>query len=109
MGGARPLTASATDQALRPRDRRSTLSYMRSTTMPMGTVTVRLDADDEHLLDELAAIHGDRSTAVREAIRLLSGRQQRRVRLRKLLDEWEAEDGPLTKAELDETARRFGL
>lgn len=75
----------------------------------MGTITVRLDADDERLLDELAAVHGDRSTAVREAIRLLSGKEERQRNLRAFLDEWEVEGGPITEEELAETARRYGL
>jgi Arc/MetJ-type ribon-helix-helix transcriptional regulator len=75
----------------------------------MGTITVRLDAEDERLLDQLVAVHGDRSTAVREAIRLLSGEEVRRKRLRAVLDAWAVEDGTLTQDELDETARRYGL
>lgn len=75
----------------------------------MGTITVRLDADDERLLDELARLHGDRSTAVREAIRLLAGREERRRGLREFLDGWEVDGGPITQAEIDETARRLGL
>ncbi len=87
----------------------STLSYMRSTTIPMATITVRLDADDERLLDDLASTHGDRSTVIREAIRLLSGHEARRKGMREFLDQWEAEVGPIDQAEVDEMARRFGL
>lgn len=99
----------ATHQALRNVTPFSTLSYMRSTTIPMATITVRLDAEDERLLDELASIHGDRSTVVRAAIRLLSGQQARRRGLRELLDDIEREDGPIDPAEVDEMAARYGL
>ena len=75
----------------------------------MGTITVRLDADDERLLDQLVAVHGDRSTAVREAIRLLSGAEARRQDLDEFLEEWEREVGPIDQAEVDEMARRYGL
>jgi predicted transcriptional regulator len=75
----------------------------------MATITVRLDADDERLLDELAEVHGDRSTAVREAIRALSAGDARRRGMRRFLDEWEVEGGPITEAEVDQAARRFGL
>ena len=99
----------ATHQALRNGTPFSTLSYMRSTTIPMATITVRLDAEDERLLDELASIHGDRSTVVRAAIRLLSCQQARRRGLRELLDDIEREDGPIDPAEVDEMAARYGL
>ena len=75
----------------------------------MGTITVRLDAADELLLDQLAAVHGDRSTAVREAIRLLSGRDQRARDLRELMAEIEEEGGPFDEAEIEAMARRYGL
>lgn len=75
----------------------------------MGTITVRLDADDERLLDELALTHGDRSRAVREAIRLLSGEERRRRSMRGLLDDWEAEHGPIDEEGVQEYIRRYGL
>ncbi len=46
---------------------------MRSTLSDVGTITVRLDDDDERLLDELAARHGSRSDAIRAAIRRATG------------------------------------
>lgn len=82
---------------------------MRSTTMRMGTITVRLDADDERLLDELAKTHGDRSTAVREAIRLLSGEERRKRSFSELIELIEREDGPIDQELVDEYTRRWNL
>lgn len=85
------------------------LSYMRSTTMAMGTVTVRLGTDDERLLDQLAVVHGDRSTAVREAIRLLAGDEARRRGLQGLVRLIESEDGPIGQAGVEEYIGRYDL
>ena len=59
----------------------------------VGTITVRLDEDDEQLLDELARRHGSRSDAIRAAIRELSGHERRQAALAKLVDEWIQEYG----------------
>lgn len=82
---------------------------MRSTPMVMGTITVRLDVDDELLLDELAAVHGDRSTAVRAAIRLLSGETERRRGWQAFLEQWEREVGPIDEQGVQEYIRRYDL
>ncbi|MGN6696463.1 MAG: hypothetical protein ACTHN0_19950, partial [Aquihabitans sp.] len=68
-----------------------------------------LDADDERRLDALAAVHGDRSRAVREAIRALAEQQERSRGLRALLDDIEAEDGPVDEAGVEEYIRRYDL
>ena len=67
--------------------------YMSSTIADVGTITVRLDDDDEQLLDDLARRHGSRSDAIRAAIRELSGHERRQAALAKLVDEWIAEYG----------------
>ncbi|HWJ96771.1 MAG TPA: hypothetical protein VNQ33_01355 [Acidimicrobiales bacterium] len=75
----------------------------------MATITVRLDADDERMLDELAEIHGDRSTVVREAIRQMAASETRREGLGAFLDDWERELGPIDHAQVDEIVRRLQL
>jgi len=59
----------------------------------MATTTVRLDSDEERILDALAARYGGRSNAIRQAIRLLSARVERQRILTEFLDEWDAESG----------------
>lgn len=75
----------------------------------MATTTVRLDADDELLLDQLAQIYGGRSNAIRQALRQLSARAGRRQALNELLDEWTAEFGPVDEAGVAAAAERYGL
>ena len=43
----------------------------------MATTTVRLDDEDEALLDMLASEHGGRSGAIRQAIRNLAAERRR--------------------------------
>lgn len=75
----------------------------------MATTTVRLDPDDEQTLDELAEVHGGRSNALREGLRLLAARTRQRNALDELLREWEAESGPVDDDTIAATASRFGL
>ena len=72
---------------------------MGTTMADVGTITVRLDEDDERLLDELVQHHGSRSDAVRAAIRELSGHERRQRALAKLVDEWIAEYGEPSEEE----------
>lgn len=80
---------------------------MRSTLSDVGTITVRLDDDDERLLDELAARHGSRSDAIRAAIRELSGHERRQAALAKLVEEWNVEFGEPTQDELDRIDEQY--
>ena len=73
-----------------PRLRRVAHSYYAGS---MATTTVRLDSDEERILDALAARYGGRSNAIRQAIRLLSARVERQRILTEFLDEWDAESG----------------
>ncbi len=82
---------------------------MCSTLAVMGTTTVRLDDEDERLLDELAAAFGGRSAAIRAALRLLSGQHQRRVALAEFLDAWDAEAGPADEAEVTRMIEYYDL
>lgn len=75
----------------------------------MATTTVRLDQDEERTLDELAQVHGGRSNALREGLRLLAASTQQRIALDELLREWEAEAGPVDSDTIDSTAIRYGL
>lgn len=63
----------------------------------MPTTTIRLDPDDEHILDELAEIHGGRSNALRLGLRLLAADTKRRSALGDLLLDWERETGPVSE------------
>ena len=75
----------------------------------MATTTVRLDADDEQLLDQLAKVYGGRSNTIRQALRQLSERAARRQSLTELLDDWTAESGPVDESAVAAAADRFGL
>ncbi|MEQ8718437.1 MAG: ribbon-helix-helix domain-containing protein [Acidimicrobiales bacterium] len=75
----------------------------------MATITVRLDNDDEKLLDEITAIYGSRSTAIREAIRALSGQVERDRAIDEALAAWEAEAGPVDENEVAAMIERYDL
>ena len=75
----------------------------------MATTTVRLDADDEQLLDQLSEIYGGRSNTIRQALRQLSAQAGRRQALTELLDDWTAEFGPVDEAAVAAAAERYGL
>ena len=57
----------------------------------MATTTIRLDEAEEATLDHLAELHGGRSNALREGLRLLASLTQKRQLLAQLLDDWAAE------------------
>ena len=82
---------------------------MCSTVGLMGTLTVRLDAEDEQLLDELASQYGGRSAAIRAAIRQLSGVEQRRKALIEFVEAWDAEVGPADEAEVARMIEYYNL
>ena len=75
----------------------------------MGTTTVRLDDEDEALLDMLAPEYGGRSSAIRQALRNLATDRQRQNALRSFLDEWDAEAGPIDDNDVAAMADRYGL
>ena len=75
----------------------------------MGTTTVRLDAEEERALDELAAVHGGRSSALREGLRLLAASTRRQAALAELVREWEAESGPVDEDTISLVAARYEL
>jgi predicted transcriptional regulator len=75
----------------------------------MATITVRLDDDDEELLDAIAATYGSRSTAIREAIRSLSGQVERDRAIDEALATWEAEAGPVDEDEVAAIIDRYHL
>ncbi len=75
----------------------------------MSTTTVRLDPDEAKTLDELAEIHGGRSNALREGLRLLAAATQRRAALADLVRDWENETGPVTDAAVDAISVRYDL
>jgi predicted transcriptional regulator len=75
----------------------------------VSTTTVRLDNDDEQLLDKLAASLGGRSNAIRLALRSLAEDVDRHEALGEFLAEWEADAGPVNETEVDVMSRRYKL
>lgn len=75
----------------------------------MGTLTVRLDRNDEFLLDGLVTRYGDRSAAVREAIRVLAGQEERKRALGELVEVLEREIGPVNEERVQDLMRRYDL
>ena len=75
----------------------------------MATTTVRLDEQEEATLDELARIHGGRSNALREGLRLLAETTRQRKELSDLLADWQETDGPVSDEAVAAVAKRFDL
>lgn len=75
----------------------------------MGTTTVRLDADEERTLDELAAVHGGRSSALREGLRLLAANTRQHAALAELVRDWEREAGPVDRDTIKAITDRYEL
>ncbi len=75
----------------------------------MATTTVRLDPDEERTLNELAAIHGGRSNALRQGLRLLATTTRQQAALAAFLRDWEAEAGPVDDEAVAAMARRYDL
>ncbi len=59
-----------------------------------ATATVRLDAEDQTLLDEIAPEFGGRSAAIKQGIAMLAEDHRRRRALDAFMEEWSAESGP---------------
>ena len=75
----------------------------------MATTTIRLDDREEETLDHLARLHGGRSNALRQGLRLLAQQTQKSEALDQLLVEWQTSAGPVTEAAVAEATVRFGL
>lgn len=75
----------------------------------MSTTTVRLDDEDEALLDMLAPEYGGRSSAIRQALRSLAADRKRQNALRSFLAEWDEEDGPIDEDDIADMAERYDL
>jgi Arc/MetJ-type ribon-helix-helix transcriptional regulator len=75
----------------------------------MSTTTVRLDEEDEALLDMLAPDYGGRSSAIRHALRALAADRRRQAALRSFLEDWDAEDGPVDEQDITAMVDRYGL
>jgi Arc/MetJ-type ribon-helix-helix transcriptional regulator len=75
----------------------------------MSTTTVRLDHDDEHLLDKLAITYGGRSNAIRQALRQLAAEADRHEALDGFLEDWQRDAGPIDEAAVEAMAARYGL
>jgi predicted transcriptional regulator len=75
----------------------------------MSTTTVRLDDDDERLLDKLAPAYGGRSNAIRHALRQLSSEIDRQRALDEFLSDWQDSAGPVDEEAVEAMAERYGL
>ena len=75
----------------------------------MSTTTVRLDDEDEALLDMLAPEYGGRSSAIRQALRNLAADRRRQDALRTFLADWDAHEGPIDDEDIAAMADRYGL
>jgi Arc/MetJ-type ribon-helix-helix transcriptional regulator len=75
----------------------------------MGTTTVRLDDEDDAILDMLAAEYGGRSSVIRHALRVLAADRRRQEALRSFLAGWDAEDGPINDHDITAMADRYDL
>ena len=71
------------------------------------TTTIRLSDEDRRLLDQLVPEYGDQSSVIRHGIRRLAEEQRQRAELRALLEDWEAESGPVDEAMVAEMTRRY--
>lgn len=75
----------------------------------MSTTTVRLDEDDEALLDMLAPEYGGRSSALRQALRNLAADRLRQDALHSFVADWDTSEGPIDDADIAAMAHRYGL
>lgn len=75
----------------------------------MSTTTVRLDDEDEALLDMLAPEYGGRSSAIRQALRNLAADRRRQDALRSFLTDWDAHAGPIDDEDVALMAARYDL
>ncbi|MCP4960624.1 MAG: hypothetical protein GY925_15315 [Actinomycetia bacterium] len=75
----------------------------------MSTTTVRLDDEDEALLDMLAPEYGGRSSAIRQALRNLAADRKRQSALRSFLAAWDNEEDPIDEEDVAVMAKRYGL
>ena len=75
----------------------------------MVKATVRLDAQDQQLLERLAPVFGGRAATVREALQRLAADHDRREAVEAFFEEWEAESEPLSPDEVAAIAKRCGL
>lgn len=75
----------------------------------MSTTTVRLDDEEEALLDMLAPEYGGRSSAIRQALRSLAADRKRRNALSAFLAEWDTEQGPVKEEDVAAMAERYDL
>jgi Arc/MetJ-type ribon-helix-helix transcriptional regulator len=75
----------------------------------MSTTTVRLDDEDEALLDMLAPEYGGRSSAIRQALRNLAADRRRQDALRSFLADWDTHAGPIDDEDIAAMADRYGL
>lgn len=75
----------------------------------VATTTVRLDDDEERMLDRLAAAHGGRSNVLKAGLRLLADHERRIDALAALIEQWDDHGGPTDESTVATLAERYGL
>lgn len=75
----------------------------------MATTTVRLDTQEEQTLDALALLHGGRSNALRQGLKLLAAASERNRALAEFLHAWEVETEPVSAEAIVAAIERYGL
>lgn len=75
----------------------------------MSTTSVRLDEEDEAILDLLAPEYGGRSSAIRQALRNLAADRRRHDALVSFLTAWDTDDGVIDDHDITAMADRYGL
>ena len=68
---------------------------------------VRLDDEDEQLLDRLALKFGGRAAAVREALQRLAADEDRKEAFDDFMAEWARESGPPDPEAVEAMAQRY--
>ncbi|MCY4371830.1 MAG: hypothetical protein OXF41_20970 [bacterium] len=75
----------------------------------MAIVTIRLRGEDERILDKLALEFGSKTSAIRQALRMLAADRERRAAFDAFIKAWNAEDGPVDPDGVAALAERHGL
>ena len=73
----------------------------------MATTTVRLDAEEEQMLKELAPYFGGKSSVLRQALRRLADESKNQALLSQFVDDWNATAGTPSEEEVTAMIERF--
>lgn len=75
----------------------------------MSTTTVRLDDEEERMLDRVAAAHGGRSNALKAGLRLLDAHDRRAAALSALIADWSDDDEQVDEPTVAALSERYRL